>query len=259
MAAIPNDVRNNINSLYDQQKKNQLSQLADSQRKATGELNTQKQQTNQQYYDKRNQADVVNFQNRRALQEMMAASGLGRSGENVSGQIGLQAARQNTLGGLNRDEQNIIGGFNRQIADINDPSRQNAIISEIDAARSAALAQALERAIERAEQQRQFNAQLAWQKEQFNRQMAEKKAAAARSGGGRSSGGSGGSSSSSPSGGMSLNDLYNQYKGSGADLSGLQKNTGYFAKASLKSIEEQLAEERKKKSAGGASIIRFQQ
>lgn len=210
MATIPTDVSKSINSMYDQQKKNQLSALAESQRTATSQLNQQKTETGQQYYDKRNQADVVNFQNRRALQEMMANSGLSRSGENITGQVALNSSRQNTLGGLNREEQSAINAINTQISEVNNPSKQNSIISEIEAARSAALADALERAIDRAEQQRQFNEQLAWEKEQFNRQMALKSSGG---GGGRSSSGSSKKSSSSKSSSSSnLSKQYNQYK-----------------------------------------------
>ncbi len=191
MAQIPTDVQQRINDMYNQQKNTQLGELRANQQRETNVINTQKKETGQQYYDKRNQADVVNFQNRRGLQEMMAASGLARSGENISGQVALQASRQNTLGGLNRDEQGAINSLNTRLNEINDPSRQNSIISAIESQRSAALAEALERAIQRQqeqaqleEQKRQFEARLAWEKEQFNRQMAEQAARAARSGGG---------------------------------------------------------------------------
>lgn len=179
MAVIPTDIKSNIDTLYNKRKDTQLQQLRDSQKKAVGEINAQKKTTDQDYYDKRNQADVVNMQNRRSLEERMAS--LGQTGANVSGQIALQASRQNTLGDLNEQEQGIMNAYNRQINDINDPSKERSIISEIESARSQALAQALERAIERQKQQEQFDKQLSWEKEKFNRQMAEQaKARAAR-------------------------------------------------------------------------------
>jgi hypothetical protein len=206
MATIPTDIQQRINDMYNQQRNTQLEQLKQSQQKAVGQINQQKTQTGQQFYDKRNQADVVNFQNRNATREMMAASGLGRSGENISAQVGLQAARQNTLGGLNREEQNIIGGFDSKIAEINDPSRQNQIISQIEAARNRELYEAMQRQIERAEQQRQFNEQLAWQKEQFRIQQANRGRSGGR-GGSRSS-----SSSTSARSTASKSNIQQQYE-----------------------------------------------
>lgn len=196
MATVPNDIQKQINEMYNRQQKAQLDALAQSQQKATSQINQQKTQTTQQYYDKRNQADAGFFQNRKALAEMMAANGLNRSGENITANVGLNAARQNSLGGLNRDEQNILGQFNQQITEINDPSKRQSIIDQIEAQRSQTLAEALEREMERRRQQEQFEAQMAWEREKFNRQMAEQAAARARSGGGGSGGRSGGGSSS---------------------------------------------------------------
>jgi hypothetical protein len=178
--AIPAEQQKRINDLYNQQKQSQLAEYDSTRNSAVNQINAQKTQTNQQFYDTRNQADVVNFQNRAALKEMMAAQGLGNSGENISANVGLQAARQNTLGGLNREEQNILGSLNSRITELNDPTRRNSIISAIEAQRSQALAEAMQRAIDMTEQQRQFNEQLAWQKEQFRVQQANR----GRSGGG---------------------------------------------------------------------------
>jgi hypothetical protein len=186
MATIPAEQQKRINDLYNQRKTSELAEYDSTRNSAVNQINAQKTQTNQQFYDTRNQADVVNFQNRKALQEMMASQGLGNSGENISANVGLQAARQNTLGSLNREEQNILGSLNSRITELNDPTRRNSIISAIEAQRSQSLADAMQRAIEMAEQQRQFNEQLAWQKEQFRVQQANR---------GRSGGGGGGSRS----------------------------------------------------------------
>lgn len=281
MATIPTDVQKRIDDMYNQQRNTQLGELRAEQQKATQGINQQKTETGQQYYDKRNQADVTNFQNRRALQEMMAAQGLSRSGENISGQVGLNSARQNVLGGLNREEQNIMGSLNQRINEINDPSRANSITSAIESQRSAALAEALDRAIERQRQEeqarlarelqerqfqaqmeaerlsreeqiRQFNQKLAWDKEQFNRQLAEQAARAARSGGG-SRGSS--SSSKSSSKNKSLADLYSEYQASKGttNLNTLQKRSSVPARKASKSIGELLAE----RKFGGASGGRY--
>lgn len=265
MAIIPTDVQQRINDMYNQQKNTQLSELRANQQKQTNVINGQKTETGQQYYDKRNQADVVNMQSRKSLQEMMAASGLARSGENVSGQVALQASRQNTLGDLNQDEQGILNSFNQRINEINDPTKANSIISAVEAQRSGALAEALERAVERQrqqeqfqaqleaerlareEQKRQFEAKLAWEKEQYNRQMAAKSSGSSRR---RSS--SSRKSTSTASQDKSLGALLTEFRGS--DQSGLpmlQKRSSVPARQAVKSIGELLAERKKSSSYGG--------
>jgi hypothetical protein len=154
MATISSKERNAIDNIYNQQKKSQLDAYDASRKSAINDINAQKTQTNQQFYDARNQSDVVNYQDRQALREMMAAQGLGNSGENISGQVGLSAARQNTLGGLNREEQNVLGSLNRKISDMNDPSERNSIIAQIEAQRAQTLYQAMQRAMDRAEARR---------------------------------------------------------------------------------------------------------
>jgi hypothetical protein len=246
MAAIPNDVAKRINDMYNQQKTNELGQLRTEQQKATQAINTQKKETGQQYYDKRNQADVVNFQNRRGLQEMMAASGLGRSGENISGQVALQASRQNTLGGLNRDEQGILNSLTQQMKEINDPSRANQITAAIESQRAAALAEALERAIAR---QHEID--------MFNRQQAAINSRS-RSGGGGGGSRRSGSSGYSSGGGKdkSLADLYREYQENGGktNLNILEKRSSVPTRQRAKSIGELLAEQKQNAGGGGGRI-----
>ncbi len=256
MATIPVDVQQRINEMYNKQRETQLGKLRSEQQKQTNAINTQKTQTGQQYYDKRNQADVANFQSRKALQEMMAASGLARSGENISGQVALQASRQNTLGGLNRDEQGAIHALNTRLNEVNDPSKQNNIVSAIESQRSAALAEALERAIERQrqqeqfqaqleaerlareEQKRQFEARLAWEKEQYNRSLAAKASKSGGSSSRRST--SSGSTSKAPAGqDKSLGQLLEEFRGS--DQSGLpilQKRSVVSSRVPLQTAAE---------------------
>jgi hypothetical protein len=187
MAGIPDNIKKNINNTYDKQMNSQLSQLRQATNKAIQGINSQKDQTSDQFYDKRNQADVVNFQSRQRLKEMMASSGLGRSGENISGQVGLQSSRQQTLGNLNNQEQSILGQYNQEIQSLRDPSREQSIIDAIEAQRSQALTQALERARQEAlqrEQMRAANARSAasnalardkweWQKQQAQQQASQ--------------------------------------------------------------------------------------
>ncbi|MEK3853447.1 hypothetical protein [Cytobacillus sp. FSL H8-0458] len=86
------DDQNRINSLYDQQQKNVAPQFA----------------------QQRNQADAVNQQNVQKLREAMAANGLTGSGENVTAQVGLGAARQNSLNNINAQETQMANALESQ-------------------------------------------------------------------------------------------------------------------------------------------------
>lgn len=138
-AAYMKQMQDQVNAIYDQQKQAQLGQLNASRDKAVGRINQQKAEVAPQYQSARNQSDVVNAQNVQRLREMMASSGLQSSGENVTASTGLQNARQNSLNGLNLQEQQTINDFNRQIADLNDPASEQALIASLEAQRAQAL------------------------------------------------------------------------------------------------------------------------
>ncbi|WP_368658681.1 hypothetical protein AB3Z07_05115 [Metabacillus halosaccharovorans] len=97
------DTNNKINSLYDQQKKAQ---------------ETQANNLAPQYQAQRNQADVVNQQNVQKLREIMAASGLAGSGENVTANVGLQSQRQSSLNDINLQEQQAVNDINQKILEL---------------------------------------------------------------------------------------------------------------------------------------------
>ncbi|MEH7236372.1 hypothetical protein [Bacillus sp. JJ1562] len=89
MATIPTDVKQRINDIYNQQCNTQLGELRAEQQRETTAINTQKKETCQQYYDKRNQADVVNFQNGVSLDLVGAVKegyekGEGGTGSNIT-------------------------------------------------------------------------------------------------------------------------------------------------------------------------------
>ncbi len=144
--SYPNQYESLVNSIYDKQRDAQLQALYNSRDRAVGKINQQKAETAPQYQNMRNQADVVNSQNVQKLREMMASNGLNASGENVTASVGLQSARQNALNTLNTQEQQIMNDFDRQIADINNPAEEQALIAALEAQRSQALYEAAVRA-----------------------------------------------------------------------------------------------------------------
>jgi beta-N-acetylglucosaminidase len=59
-------------------------------------------------YDSRNQADAMNLQNAKGLQEVMANAGLGAAGENITATLGQNAQRSNSINSINNNlAQNI--------------------------------------------------------------------------------------------------------------------------------------------------------
>lgn len=139
-----------VNNLYDQQKKAQLEQLKAQRDKAIGGINQQKAALKPQYAAQRNQTDAINAQNVQRLRELMAASGLTSSGENVSAQVAQNNQRQESLGALNLQEQQQTNELNSRIVDLNNPAEQNAMMAALEAERARALIDAQNRAEEMA-------------------------------------------------------------------------------------------------------------
>lgn len=157
-----------INNTYDQQKKSQLDAYRADQAKAIGDINAQIGATQAQYRDDRNQADVVSNQNAQRMKEIMAANGIQSSGENVSATAGLQAARLGAINGLNVQEQQRTDDYNRQITDLKNPSREQAMIADIEAQRNKALYQAGRDQIADKQWQSQFDQSNKQWQSQFN-------------------------------------------------------------------------------------------
>ncbi|MDF1507616.1 hypothetical protein PZE06_05400 [Robertmurraya sp. DFI.2.37] len=134
-----NQFKDQINNMYDQQKKSQLEQLQAQRDKAIGEINQQKSQVAPQYQQMRNQTDANNMQNIQRLREVMASAGLNATGENVTAQVAQNNQRLSNINALNIQEQQTIDDLNRRIADINNPSELNALISALEAERARSL------------------------------------------------------------------------------------------------------------------------
>lgn len=128
-----------MTEMYNQQK-GQIDNMFANQRNAlTGSINNQKAKVAPKYQGLRNQSDVVNMQNVKRLREVMAANGLGSSGENVSANVSLNNARQNSLNSLNLQQQETLNDYDAQIAQIT---------AQIEAQKAQALMNAYNRAQE---------------------------------------------------------------------------------------------------------------
>jgi hypothetical protein len=157
-----------LNALYDNQKNSQLAQLKAQRERAISGYNKQKNDLKPVFQNQRNQQDVVQAQNVTRLRELMAAQGINASGENLTTQANLASARQSALGEITGQENQAMGEIDRQIANENDPSRDQAIIDSIETERSSRLAEAYNQY-----QQQIYQQQQAWKAEQFQKEQFE--------------------------------------------------------------------------------------
>jgi hypothetical protein len=185
-----------INQMYDAQRNGQLNTLKAQRDKAIGGFNQQKKDLTPQYANQRNQADVTNAQSVTRLRELMAANGINMSGENVTAQANMNSARQNSFNDINNNENQAMGAIDKQIANENDPSREQSINDVIATERSRSLNDAFTQSQQQAYQQKmdwqayqQQQQQFAYQKQMDQQQLAlsqQKAASSARSASARS-------------------------------------------------------------------------
>lgn len=164
------------NEIFDTQKNNQLNQLKAQREKALTGFNQQKQDYSRQYQNQRNQADVVNAQNVARLRELMAANGINASGENLTTQAQMASSRQNAFNEINNNEAVQMRDIDNQIADWNDPSREQSIVDSVETERAKALNDLMNQA-----QQEIYQRYMDWQNQQLEKQRiaAEQAARAA--------------------------------------------------------------------------------
>jgi hypothetical protein len=159
----PFDARSKqLNTMYDAQRKTQLDALRAQQQKQIKDIKPT-------YQAQRNSADVVNAQNVSRLRELMAANGINASGENITASANLAAQRQGAMNEINTNEQSAI----RQIQD---PSQEQAIINNIEAQRSQALAGAYNQSQQDVYQAKQDYEGKAWREYAYNNMSASEKA-----------------------------------------------------------------------------------
>jgi hypothetical protein len=184
-----------INQMYDSQRTNQLGLLKQQRDKAIGGFNQQKQDLTPQYAAQRNQADVVDSQKVTRLRELMAANGINMSGENITAQANMASSRQNAFNDINNNENQAMGAIDKQIANENDPSREQSINDAIETERSKAMNDAFSQSQQQAYQQQVDWRNYAMQKAQFDLEQKARELQLQQAAAARSSSGGGGSSS----------------------------------------------------------------
>lgn len=142
-----------LNAMYDKQKAQRLADLKAQQQTATT-------QTQQDYYNQKNQADVVNAQNVQKLREIMASQGNAMSGDNLTLTAKANSDRMNSLNALSQQEQ-------AKLNDINNPQKAQSLSDQIETARMQALLNAKQNAYQRAWQQYGFDNMSAAQQAQL--------------------------------------------------------------------------------------------
>lgn len=164
-----------INQLYGGQLSSQLGQIQMAKDEALRGLQQQEGVAKEGAYSARNQADVVNAQNRQSQEEQIAALGLAPSGYNLQQIANLNAQRQGALGDINQqlntNLQNIATERSAAINDANTQSR--GLASELSAARNQALLSDLYNSRDFQEQKRQFDVQFQFDKERYGQDFAE--------------------------------------------------------------------------------------
>jgi chorismate mutase len=165
-----------INDVYNKQRKSQLDLLKQQRTKAISGFNQQKKDLVPQYAAQRNQSDVVNAQNVSRLREVMAANGINASGENVTASADLASSRQGALNNINTQQNQANAAIDKQIADVNDPAQEQAIINGIETERSRGISDAFNQSMQQIYQQNQNYLQQQWQKYVFNNISASEKA-----------------------------------------------------------------------------------
>jgi hypothetical protein len=165
-----------VNSMYEQQLRSQIEALRQQQRKTTQGLNQQKKDLAPQYQAQRNSADVVNAQSVTRLRELMAANGINASGENVTAQAGLASSRQASLNDINNNQAKAVADIDKQIADVNDPSREMAIRTQLGASQAGSLLDAYNQDRQYNMQQQNYKDDKAWREYTYNNMSAAEKA-----------------------------------------------------------------------------------
>lgn len=185
-------VRNALQGQYDQQQLALQQQLAQtlqalSQAQTTTNnqyteaqraLEAQRQATLPTFQQQRNQADVAKAQNIQQLRNAMAQLGLLKGGDTVTGMVGIQTQRENTVNAANQSQDQYLTEMDNQQAALQ--SQHAAAISALQqqmaAAQQSASAQSQQLASQLAQQiaAEQMQAQLDYQDYLINRQDAQR-------------------------------------------------------------------------------------
>ena len=156
-----------IRAITEQRRQQFLDQLKAQRMEQVGALQRQIPGIERIARTARGQTDVESLQAGRNLRQQMAEAGLLRSGQNVSGNIALQAARQEQLGGITQTEQARLSAIEEQIAQVEAQTalQRSAGLADISSQEQALLLQEMQQAPLRQLQAQQ--AQLALQRSQL--------------------------------------------------------------------------------------------
>lgn len=130
-----------IGQIYDGQYNSRLDALRKARETALQGLHGVETQAKQGAYANRNSADAVSAQNAQRLREMMASQGLLASGDNITANANLGAARQGAIGDINQQEQNTLTDVSERRSMINNNSAtdEQSLLAEVNAARANAM------------------------------------------------------------------------------------------------------------------------
>lgn len=112
------NVQAELQRLYQQERDAKLSAIRNRISGQVADTERQKIGLAPMFQSERSNADAQAIVAAKRLGELMAARGLGQSGENITANVGLQAARQNALANIGQRETTANAQLNQQIADL---------------------------------------------------------------------------------------------------------------------------------------------
>lgn len=112
-----------------------LQQIATANATAQQGLNAQESAAGQNAVNQRNQTDAASIQSQQRMKEAFANAGLLSSGDNVSAQVGLETARQNSMNDINQSESSLLQDLvqKRSLLNNNAAREELALTSGIEA------------------------------------------------------------------------------------------------------------------------------
>ena len=204
------DYETQLNKMKEAQKQSAIADLENTRNQALSDLQAEQEKNAASFNAQRNQANIQNQLAAKNFKEFLVNSGRSNSGILPQYEMNRQNNLQRNINDINSSQNMALADINRRNTLANqayNSGLQSAnanieanYITNLLAQQQAAWQREMEQK-KFDEQVRQYNENMAWQKEQAARQLAAQQAAAAArsysSGSSRSSGGSGGSSSSS--------------------------------------------------------------
>ena len=217
------DYETQLNKMKEAQKQSAIADLENTRNQALSDLQAEKEKNAANFNAQRNQTNIQNQLAAKNFKEYLVNSGRSNSGIMPQYEMNRQNNLQRNINDINSSQNMALADINRRntLANQNYNSGLQSANANIEANYITNLLAQQQKAWEREMQQKQFDEQvrqynenMAWQREQAERQLAAQQAAAAArsysSGSSRSSGSSDSGSSNSLSDAGAT--LYNQIK-----------------------------------------------